>query len=320
MPRKILITDSLFVFDEHVAQMKAAGFDPTRLDKVKATEAELVEAISGCEGYILGGVEQVTEPVIRAGAGHLKVISFTGADYGAFIPVADFATQNGIAITNCPGANASAVAEFALTYILMLARRIPQLTMQGGKDFYIADEFSAMTVGVLGYGFIGQKVASMLKTLGFRVIVSSRSNSPRIAQDGLKPVTIDELVTQSDVLTIHVDKKSGAGLITASQVNKMKSGAGLVNTCDDSVIDSAALLARLARGEIFFAGDHVDLKAPAGCPAGQFIKTNASIAFNTRQANKLASDWATQSVINLMTGKDDPYIVNPEYKKYAKAA
>jgi D-3-phosphoglycerate dehydrogenase len=212
------------------------------------------------------------------------------------------------------------VAEFTLALILMMSRRIPQLTAAGGKDFYIANEFAATTVGVLGYGFVARKLAAMLKTLGFRVIVASRSQSARATQDGFASVTVDELAAQSDILTIHVDKKSGAGLIKESHVNKMKNGAAVVNTCDDSVIDSAALQARIAKGEIFFAGDHVDLKPPASCPAGQFVRTNASAAYNTRQANKLASDWSTQSLIHVLSGRDDSYVVNPDYKKHKRAA
>jgi phosphoglycerate dehydrogenase-like enzyme len=80
----ILITDSLFIFPEHEQQLKDAGYEVVRLDKPDATEAELCEAVKGKVGYILGGIEHVTQKVIDA-ADELKAIAFTGIDYKALI-------------------------------------------------------------------------------------------------------------------------------------------------------------------------------------------------------------------------------------------
>jgi len=319
MTRNVLITDSLFIFDEHIAQLKAAGLNPVRLDKVKAGEAELVEAIKGCEGYILGGIEDVSAAVIEA-ATQLKAVCFTGADYAAFISAHALATQKGIAITNCPGANATAVSEFTLSLLLTMLRHVPQLSMKDGKNFYIAQDFADTAVGIVGYGYIGRAVAQRLKALGFRVIVATRGAAAKAAADGFKVVPLGDLVTSCDAITVHVDTKSGAGLIDAAMTAQLKNGCIVVNTCNENVFDVPTLLARVAKGELYFAGDHVDLQPPAGCPVGQFIKTNASTAYNTQRANKVGSDMATQSLINLLSGKDDQYVVNPEYKKNAKAA
>ena len=98
--QKILVTDSLFIADEHVALLSDKGLEVIRLDEVAASEDALCAAIKDCTGYILGGIETVTQRVIDA-APNLKVISFTGANYVNFIPAHVYATQKSIAITNC---------------------------------------------------------------------------------------------------------------------------------------------------------------------------------------------------------------------------
>lgn len=85
MKGKILITDNLFIFSEHEEQLKNTGYEIERLNKPQATEEELTEAIKGKVGYILGGIEKVTDKVIDA-AEQLKVIVFTGSDWRQFIP------------------------------------------------------------------------------------------------------------------------------------------------------------------------------------------------------------------------------------------
>lgn len=83
--KTILITDSLFIFPEHENMLKNAGYEVERLDKPNATEEELISAIKGKTGYILGGIEKVTDKVLEA-ADQLKVIIFTGSDWLDFIP------------------------------------------------------------------------------------------------------------------------------------------------------------------------------------------------------------------------------------------
>src|SRR4051812_12441903 len=94
----ILITDSLFIGSEEEARLKEAGHTFERLDKPCATEDELVEAIKGKTGYILGGIESVTERVIES-ADELKAIAFTGSGYREFIPGWELATKRGVAIS-----------------------------------------------------------------------------------------------------------------------------------------------------------------------------------------------------------------------------
>src|SRR5467141_223504 len=119
MKGKILITDTLFMTDEHVKRIEKAGYEVERLDKTAATEDELITALKGKVGYVLGGIEKVTDNVIES-ADKLKVIAFTGADWQALITGWEKAKAHGIKISNAPGANSPAVAELAITLTLAM--------------------------------------------------------------------------------------------------------------------------------------------------------------------------------------------------------
>jgi len=126
MKGKVLITDTLFIGDEHVKQIEDAGYEVERLDKPNATEDELIEALQGKVGYVLGGIEKVTDKVIES-TDQLKVIAFTGADWQALITGWEKAKEKGIKISNAPGANSPAVAELALTLTLAMQRNLFEL-------------------------------------------------------------------------------------------------------------------------------------------------------------------------------------------------
>ena len=106
MKKHVLVTDSLFIFPEHVEKLEAAGISVTRLDKPMANEEELVEHVKGKHGYILGGIEKITAKIIEA-ADCLEAITFTGTDWLSYIPGHSEVKAKNIAISNCPGANAS---------------------------------------------------------------------------------------------------------------------------------------------------------------------------------------------------------------------
>ncbi|HET7827841.1 MAG TPA: hypothetical protein VFK97_03165, partial [Candidatus Saccharimonadales bacterium] len=156
MSNKILVTDSLFIFDEHVKKLEAAGYEVERLDKPRASEEELCKAVKGKVGYVLGGVELITDKVIEA-ADELKAIVFTGADYAGFIPAHELATKKGIAIANAPGANSFAVAEYTLTLMLVMLRQILELTRVGDKNFMTGQSITDVKIGIVGMGRIGER-------------------------------------------------------------------------------------------------------------------------------------------------------------------
>ncbi len=309
--KTVLVTDSLFIFDEHIAQMEANNIVVTRLDKPKATEEELIAAIKGKHGYILGGIEAVGEKVIAAGD-CLEAVVFTGADWLSYIPGHSLATQKGIAISNCPGANAQAVAEFTLTLMLAMQRNLFELGRTGEKSFITSKSLLASHVGIIGMGNIGSAVASMLRGLGVKNIsyYSRRRKSDVEAKLGLQYLELYELLETAEVVTLHASKAAGEGYIGSKELAAMKAESLLIDTSFHGAVEPAALLSELKNGRLRAAADHLphdDFKAIA---EGTFYFSNQSTAYNTKDANQKASDMATQSMISLLNGLVDKHRVN----------
>lgn len=305
--KKILVTDSLFIFEEHVQQIKDAGYEVERLDKPKATEDELIAALSDKVGYILGGIEDVTEKVVKS-AEHLKVISFTGAGYTEFVTGHEAAKEKGIAITAAKGANADAVAEFSLTLSLMAARRIPEITNPDGPVFLTSKGATETTLGVIGCGDIGRKVVNLASKVGFSVLVAARKKIDGLPAN-VRQVDIETLVKESDVISLHVDKENGTNVLNSELISKMKTGGALVNAAFIHAFDQQAFVKRIEAGELRLLSDQ-KLEVKGNFPVGSVLETNLQSGFNTFQALKAVSDQTTNSLLNILEhGEDDFQVV-----------
>ena len=306
----ILITDSLFLpvggADEQ--RLRAAGYDIDRLDVPKADEAALIEHVAGKVGYLLGGIEEITGAVVAA-ADQLEAIAFTGSGYREFIPAWEAATSRGIAISAARGANASAVADWALVSGLALIRNIPALTSPGGLDFTIGRDFDSLSLGIVGFGAVGHALAKKARSLGLSVMVSGVSDSDDVAS-----VELAELVASADIVSVHVSKNRGHDALDAVSIAAMKVGAVLVNAAFDGAINNAALIRRLQAGELRAA---VDYPLDAGdIRPGVLLASNAQTAYNTVEANARVASRATSSLLNLLSTGDDVDLVNPDFKNH----
>lgn len=316
MKKRILITDTLFIFDFHVKKLEKAGFQIERLEKLKASESELIAAIKGVHGYILGGIETVTEPVVQA-ADELEAICFTGSGYSEFIPAHEAATHKGIAITTAKGANATDVAEFTVGMVFEMVRNFPLLRTRNnvkGNTFYTARRMKSLTAGVIGYGGVGSEVARILRGIGMTVLVHSRNKPARLGS-GISSVSLAELLEKSDIVSVHVNKLHGTNVLGRSQLDLMKKGAILINAAFPEAVDAESLLEKIKAKEIraaFDAPAHGDF---SGCEVGYYNFSNAQTAFNTQEALTDTSDRCTNSIINLLTKGDDEDVVN-DFKKY----
>lgn len=305
---KILITDDLFILPRHEEMLREAGFGNLVRIGGAASEDELCDAICGAEGYIIGGIETVTARVIAAGAPSLRAIAFTGTGYREFIPGHEEATRRGIKITNAPGANAAAVAEFTLALILPMVRRIPEISGDVGIKTFEAPDFEDTTIAVIGYGEIGRRVAAMLKGLGFQVIVTGRGG--RAQQDGFEQVTITEATSRADVVTIHVSKEHGENVLDASVINELKAGAIVVNAAFPEAVDQEALAERIRSGELRAAFDKAMTLKDKSFEPGRYIESKLQSGFYTRRAIEKTSAMATRSLLNVLTTGSDEHVVN----------
>jgi len=303
--KKLLITDSMFIFPEHEKRLQEAGFEIERLDKPEATEAELIEAIRGKDAYILGGIEKVTAPVIAA-ADKLKIIALTGTVWQFFIPAWQEATSKGIAITNAPHANAGAVSEWILATGLAMVRDLFAMGRTGPLSYGTTAGLDELHVGIVGLGHVGERVATLYKAIGAKK-VSYWNRTPKDAP--FEKLELDELLRTADIVCVCASRDAGANFVDAQKLALLKDGA-IITCMDDEIMDDAALLAELQSGRIRAFLDRAMKPEFGELPLHIFYNSNKNTAYNTHSANKLASDIATESVINCLSGKEDKYIVN----------
>ena len=171
---KILVTDTLFIFNEHVQQLADAGYEVIRVKKADTPEDELIELVKDKVGYIIGGVEYVTDNVFEA-SDTLKAIVFTGTGYQGHIPGWKTGLKRGVKIGNTPYANVHEVAEWGLAATLAMQRDLFSLGPQGQEKFNTITSLPDLIVGIVGLGHIGKKYADMISCIGAKeVLYSSR--------------------------------------------------------------------------------------------------------------------------------------------------
>ncbi|SJM29396.1 2-hydroxyacid dehydrogenase [Mesorhizobium delmotii] len=172
------------------------------------------------------------------------------------------AKAHGITVVNVPGRNASAVAEFTIGAILAETRliRVGHEALRKGEwrgDLYRADrtgrELNEMTVGVIGYGNIGTKVVRLLRAFGCRILVTDPyvQLSAEDRNAGVELVALDELLSRSDVITLHPRvTEETRGLINKDTIARMKPGVIFINTARGPLVDYDALYNALVSGHI----------------------------------------------------------------------
>jgi D-3-phosphoglycerate dehydrogenase / 2-oxoglutarate reductase len=244
---KVLIADK---FEKSgLDGLKAAGCDVVYQPDLK--DEALTAAIRDTTADVLVVRSTVvTAPMLEAGA--LSLVVRAGAGYNT-IDVAT-ASSRGIYVSNCPGKNAIAVAELAFALLLALDRRIPDnvAELRAGawnkKEYSKARGLFGRTLGLLGYGNIGQEVARRAHAFGMPIVVWSRrfaTGKDDVADEPI-PMTLakspEEVAERCDVLSVHLaltpDTK---GLVSAAVLSKLKPGSYVINTARAEVVDHAAL-------------------------------------------------------------------------------
>lgn len=233
------------------------------------TEDEVIEKAQNADIY-LAFKFPVTRRIL-ASLPNLKLLMCSGSGY-EFIDV-DAATQHGVIVTNTANYNVEDVAEYALTLILAGVRRLPRLAAlahqgqwQVGAIVQPTHRFTAQTIGLVGFGKIGQSVARRLRALGFRVLAhDSFVPAEDVQSQDVAPVSLDSLLAESDLVSLHVPLNDQTHhLISHPQLQRMKSSAWLVNTSRGPVVDENALIAALQTGQIGGAAlDVLEQEPPA---------------------------------------------------------
>jgi D-3-phosphoglycerate dehydrogenase len=296
MTKKLLLTDSYFVTQAHISELRNSGYEVIHLDVPAATEEQLIEAIKGVSVYILGGIEQVTAKVVEA-SDKLETIIFCGVDYDKFIPGAETAYQRGVKIYNAPGANAVAVAEFGLGVAILMQRQLLGVSRTGDKHYLTTGSLQGTTIGIIGVGNIGHKLIEMLQPFEPHEIIyynRSRKEAPG------RQAELEEVAEISDVIFVSLPMKAGQ-VLDANFIAKLKPGSLLVSISPMNLIDMDALLPRLQAGDIRAA---IDWPSPSDdfdkLPLETWYSVNSHSAYNTKLAGKFVGDSVTQKAIELI--------------------
>jgi D-3-phosphoglycerate dehydrogenase len=229
---------------------------------LEMSEQELMEAIGGYDAILVRSATQVTPELIER-AERLKVIgrAGTGVD-NVDIPAA---TRRGIVVANAPESNSVAAAEHTVALMLALCRNVPQAqaTLVGGaweRSRFKGAELYGKTIGIVGFGRIGQLVAKRAQGFEMDVLAFDKFvSAERFRELGVEGVTdLDDLFGRADVVTLHVPKTPETiGLIDSDALAAMKDGARLVNCARGELVDLDAVLAALESGKL--AGAALDV-------------------------------------------------------------
>ena len=225
---------------------------------------ELVAFLRGHDCAITG-LERMDEAVFRA-VPELRVVS----KYGVVLDMIDLdaARRCGVAIRWTPGVNRQAVAELAVAMMIMLGRTMlplaRDLSGQTGQQVWhqpVGRQLSSATVGIVGCGHVGSRVAEICGAIGSTVIAHDiRFYDEFYRAQGIRAVSLDELLRASDIVTLHVPlDASTRGMIGAREIASMKPSAFLLNTARGGLVDEAALKAALVEGRL--AGAALDVYA-----------------------------------------------------------
>ena len=232
--------------------------------------AELAEQVKNYDVLVVRSATKVRQPIIDAACetGRLKLIIRGGVGIDNIDH--KYAEEKGIKVMNTPRASSDAVAELAVAHMLACARfvGISNHTMREGKwekkAYAKGSELGGKTLGIVGFGRIGQALGRMAKGLGMNVIAFDIFHIPGIEEKtGINYVEMDELLAKADFISVHAPAVDGGALINAETIAKMKDGVNIINTSRGTNVDEAALLEALESGKVRAAGLDVWAEEPS---------------------------------------------------------
>ncbi len=241
-----------------------------RIREYMGSPRQVIELLDRHDVLVIQGAP-VTDGVLEADPALRLVCCARGGPVNVDVQAA---TARAIPVATTPGKNADAVAELTIAFLIMLARRLPEVIrhVEGGGEFghdnyegarWFGHDLAGMVLGLVGYGQVGRRVAVRARAFGLRVIAYDPFVDPAaLVADGVEPVDLGSLLSISDLVSLHARATAAnEHLIGPDEVARMKPGVVLVNTARDSLLDEAAVLAGLRSGHL--AGLAVDLVSPS---------------------------------------------------------
>lgn len=291
------------------------------------TVEETVALLAGATA-VVAGPEAYDERVLPRVPG-LRLICKVGAGYDTVDVAA--ATAHGVAVCTGAGTNSGAVAEFAVTMMLVLARHILRFdrNVRAGKwqERPAGAPVEGAVAGIIGTGSIGRNAARRVAGLGMKVICYDVAPDPAwAAEQGAAYVDMPTLLKEADYVLIHAAKTgSSTGLIGRDEIALMKRTAYIINTARGGIVDEDALYEALVEGRIAGAGiDVFETEPPRGGSARFLALDNVvlspHVAGGSENARRTMKEMVGRNVVSVLSGTAPYYCLNPQVLPVADAA
>jgi D-3-phosphoglycerate dehydrogenase len=300
------------------ATLEALGPDFEVRNCDGANRSELLAALgAGVDAVLIRSATKMNSEAIAAAKG-LKVIARAGV--GLDNVDIQAATAAGVMVVNAPTSNIVSAAELTISLLLASARFITpaHAALKNGKwarSKYTGAELFEKTLGIVGFGRIGQLVATRMQAFGMDVVAYDPYLQPaRAAQLGVRLITLDELLAQSDFITIHLPKtKETANLIGEAALKKVKPSVRIINAARGGVLDEVALHKAITEGRV--AGAGLDVFATEPCTDSPLFQLDQVVATphlgaSTDEAQERAGIAVAVSVRKALSGELVPDAVN----------
>jgi D-3-phosphoglycerate dehydrogenase len=274
--------------------------------KPQITSSALKQVVSNYDAVVVRSRTKVTTNVIKLGK-RLKAIGRVGV--GLDNIDLEAAATNSIAVFNSPEASAAAVAELTIGLMLSLARNIPFADNSMKERKWMKKQMTGWllegkTLGLLGLGNIGLRVAAIAKALGMKILVTKRTppEAKLLVDLGGKYVPLSELLMQSDIVSIHIPlNEQTRHLISDKEFTIMKEGAYLINTARGAIVDETALYKALQTGKLAGAAlDVYEMEPPLNSqltPLPEVICT-PHIGGQTIESQRKAAEIVAKKIMN----------------------
>ena len=278
---------------------------------------ELLAAVPEADALLVRSATTVDREVLKA-APKLQIVGRAGV--GLDNVDIEAATEFGVMVANAPTSNIHSACEHAVALLLSTARQIPAAdkTLRDAewkRSSFKGVEIFGKTVGIVGFGHIGQLFAQRLAAFETEIIAyDPYANPTRAAQLGVELVELDELVSRADIITIHLPKtKETAGMFNAELLAKSKKGQIIINAARGGLVDEQALADAIKSGHIWGAGFDVFSTEPCtDSPLFELpqVVVTPHLGASTAEAQDRAGTDVAASVLKALAGEFVPDAVN----------
>lgn len=312
---KVLITDKINeIAKEIISEVAEVDVLPTM------SEEEYIQNIGKYDAVMIRSQSKITKNIIEAGK-NLKIIGRAGV--GVDNIDVDAATQKGIIVVNSPDGNTNAAAEHTLALMLSMVRNIPmacQSTLIGNweRAKYTGTEVFGKTLGIIGFGKIGQHVGKAAMAMGMKLLVSDPyTTEEKVKEFGAEYVqNLDDFWGKCDFITLHVPKtRETTHLINSKTIAKMKKGVRIINCARGGIIEEKALREALESGQVESAAidvyeDEPNIKNSPLFGCGKNIILTPHLGASTSEAQLNVAIDVAQQIKEVLSGGSATSAVN----------